>query len=70
MPRSVKFATPFTAVAVVVPRSVPPADTEAVTTLALSVITTLEFASWSEITGCVVKVAPDAVPAAAVVRTS
>ena len=41
IPRSLKVATPLEAVAVVVPTSVAPALTEAVTTVELSIVTTL-----------------------------
>ncbi len=45
IPRSVKVATPFTTVAVVVPTRVAPEDTDAVTTVELSLVTTLPPAS-------------------------
>jgi hypothetical protein len=62
MPRFVKVATPEDIVLVVVPTSVPPAETVAVTTEVESDVTVLPRASLTAICGCVVKAAPDAVP--------
>ena len=63
MPRFVKVATPADAVAVVVPTRVPPDEMEAVTTVDESEVSTLPEESVTEICGCVVNAAPEAVPA-------
>lgn len=64
--RPENVATPETAATLVVPDSVPaPAVT---VTVFVAVVTVLSFASVTRITGCVVKVAPDA-PAAGAVTT-
>ena len=62
IPRLLNVATPLTAVADVVPTSVAPALTVAVTTVELSLVTTLLPTSCNDTCGCVVNAAPDAVP--------
>ena len=68
MPTPVNVATPRNAVAVAVPTTVTPALTLIVTTLLL-VVTVLPPASCTATTGCVVKAAPFAAPAAFVINT-
>ena len=59
-----KVATPFTAVAVVVPTNPPPEEIVAVTVLVESPTATLPAESCTSIIGCVVKATPEAVPTA------
>jgi hypothetical protein len=63
IPRPVNVATPFTAVAVVVPTRVAPADTDAVTTVELSDVSVFPPPSVIVTCGWVVKAAPDEAPA-------
>jgi hypothetical protein len=70
IPRLVKVATPFTAVAEVVPTSEAPADTVAVTTELESPVAVLPEASLMVMAGCVEKADPAVKPAADVVSAS
>ena len=63
-PSEVKVATPFVAVAVVVPRRLAPADTDAVTTVLLSLVITEPAEERTSTAGWVVNADPDAAPAA------
>ena len=70
IPKLLNVATPLETVAVRVPTSVAPSLTVAVTTVALSFVTTLLPKSCNDTCGWVVNAAPDAVPTGVRVDTT
>jgi len=72
MERPEKVATPFTAATVVVPESAPEAGLVAMARVieALEAVTVLPWASWTVMTGWVVRAAPAAAPEGWVEKTS